>query len=122
MAVVASVMTGEVVAEAGWGAGRVREVREGRDRVGQEVRGQVGQVGRGILTIGGRVRAGLVGRVRMGRDRMGRHGAIVRRERDGIFVVDHVRRIRGRIGAGRVRRIVGMAGKGLRRCAGGSRD
>ena len=132
MAAVASVMTGEVVAEAGWGAGRVREVRVGRGRVGLVVRGQVGQVGRGILTIAGRVRVDRVdrgrmgrvrmGRVRMGRVRMGRHGAIVRRERDGNFVGDHVRRIRGRTGAGRVRRIVVMAGKGLRRCAGGSRD
>jgi len=53
---------------------------------------------------------------------MGRRGVIALRERDGIFVVGRGRRIRGRTGAGRVRRIVVMAGKGLRRCVGGSRD
>lgn len=126
-AAVASGMTGVVVAVAGWGVGRGREVRVGRGRVGLVVRVRVGPAGRGILTIAGRGRVGLVvrgrmGRDRMGRDRMGRHGGIARRGMDGIFVVDHVRRIRGRTGAGRVRRIVVMAGKGLRRCAGGSRD
>ena len=108
----------------GWGAGLVRV---GRGRVGLEVRGLVGREGRGILTIAGRGLVGLVvrGRMdrdRMGRDRMGRHGGIARRGMDGIFVVGRGRRIRGRTGAGRVRRIVVMAGKGLRRCVGGNRD
>ena len=124
MAAVASVMTGVVVAVAGWGEGRVRVGQEDRGRVGLVVRGLVGRVveGRGILTTGGRGRAGLVGRGRMGRDRMGLHGGIGRRGMDGIFVVGRGRRIRVRTGAGRVRRIVVMAGKGLRRCVGGSRD
>ena len=133
MVVVASGMTGVVVvAEAGWGAGRVRAGRVDRGRVGLEVRGRVGRAGRGVLTIGGRVRVGLVvrgrmgrvrmGRDRMGRDRMGRRGVIALRGMDGIFVVGRGRRIRGRTGAGRVRRIVVMVGKGLRRCVGGSRD
>ena len=114
---VASGMIGVVVAVAGWGAGRGREVRAGRDRVGLVARGRVGREGRGILTIAGRGRAGLVVR-----GQMGRHGVIVRRERDGNFVGGRGRRIRVRIGVGRVRRIVGMAGKGLRRCVVGSRD
>ena len=128
-AAVGSVMTGVVVAVAGWGAGLVRV-----DRV---VRGLVGRVGSGILTIAGRGQVGREDRGRMGRDRMGRdrmdrdrmdrdrmgrRGGIGRRGRDGIFVVGRGRRIRGRTGVGRGRRIVGMGGKGLRRCAGGSRD
>jgi hypothetical protein len=120
-------MTGVVVAVAGWGAGRVQVARVDRGRVGRVDRGRVGRVGSGILTIAGRGQVGLVvrgrmGRDRMGRDRMGRHGGIARRGMDGIFVVDHVRRIRGRTGADRVRRIVVMAGKGRRRCAVGNRD
>jgi hypothetical protein len=118
-AAVASGMTGVVVEVAGWGVGRGREVRVGRGLV---VLGQVGRVGRGILTIAGRGRAGLVVRDRMGRDRMDRHGVIARRGKDGNFVGGRGRRIRVRTGVGRVRRIVVMAGKGLRRCAGGSRD
>ena len=125
-------MTGVVVVVAGWGAGRVRV-----DRVGLVVRGLVGRVGSGILTIAGRGQVGREDRGRMGRDRMGRdrmdrdrmdrdrmgrRGGIGRRGRDGIFVLDRGRRIRGRTGVGRGRRIVGMGGKGLRRCAGGSRD